>query len=249
MIFPDSHAARPAVGIWIKLPILEVIELVSPSGLDFVVLDAEHGAFDQNTIAGMVALARARGLRVFVRVAGHARSDVQPALDAGADGIFVPHVDDAQSAARVAEFSRFPPLGTRSASLATPAGGWGRSSLEDYLVRGAEVLVIAQIESPAAVDSVAEIAATEGIDAIFLGPFDLGLSSGLNAADAEFGSLVRRVETGHCTAALGGVASGPAEARDLAQRGYSFLLVGTDIGLLAMGSERLAIDYGKAAGQ
>jgi len=226
--------AVPALGIWVKLPLPEVLEVLVPSGVDFIVLDCEHGPFDGRTMSTMVGVARALGLTVFVRVIGHSPPDVQPALDAGADGLFVPHVDDASTARQVVDACRFPPIGRRPGSPTTRAGNWGRSSMADYVARGnTEVTIVAQIESSTAVQSATEVGGVAGLDAIFLGPFDLALSSGLSPASAEFRAMVADVETVAATVPLGGVAANAAETDTLLDRGYSFVMVGADTTLLA----------------
>jgi len=228
------------LGIWVKFPLPEVLEVLVASGVDFVVLDYEHGPFDERTMSTMVGVARALGLTVFVRVVGHSPSDVQPALDAGADGLFVPHVDDASTARQVVDACRFPPIGRRPGSPTTRAGSWGRSSIADYVARGnTEVTIVAQIESSSAVRSASEIGEVAGLDAIFLGPFDLALSSGLSPASPEFRAMVASVEVVAATVPLGGVAANPTEADALLDRGYSFVMVGADTSLLAGAAESL----------
>jgi 2-keto-3-deoxy-L-rhamnonate aldolase RhmA len=223
-----------SVGIWVKLPAPEVLEVVAGTGIDFVVIDGEHGAFDLRTTSTMVGLARSLGLRVLVRVLGHSRSDLQPPLDAGADGVLVPHVDSVADAERVVAACRFPPVGSRGGSLATRAGGWGATTVGDYVARGnREISVIAQIETPAAVAAAADIAETRGLDGLFLGPFDLALASGLRVDDPQFAAMVAEVERAASTTSLGTVADGFTRAEELFARGYDSVVVGADSGLLA----------------
>jgi 4-hydroxy-2-oxoheptanedioate aldolase len=230
---PWSSKSSPALGVWVKIPVPEVLEVLAGSGVHFVVLDCEHGSFDQRTMSTMVGFARGLGLKVFVRVLGHSPSDVQPPLDAGADGLFVPHVDDVEIARQLVRACRFPPLGTRPGSPMTRAGDWGRSTMTEYVSRGnTKVSIVAQIESPTAVKAAKAIGGVSGLDAIFVGPFDLGLSSGLSPDEPEFQRMVESVEGLRGTIALGGVATGPAETAELGRRGYSFVMVGADTSLL-----------------
>jgi 4-hydroxy-2-oxoheptanedioate aldolase len=224
----------PALGVWVKLPVPEVLEVLAASGVDFVVLDGEHGIIDRRTMSALVGLARALGLRVFVRVSGSTPSELQPALDDGVDGVFVPHIDDVATALRVVDACRFPPIGSRAGSLATRAGRWGRSGLREYIDRGNDsVTIVAQIESPGAVASIAGIAAVSGLDAVFIGPFDLALSSGEPPTGAPFQAMLERVEAGASGIALGGVAADAAEAAAMCGRGYGFLMIGADTTILS----------------
>lgn len=225
----------PARGVWVKIPAVEVVEVLAAAGVDFVVIDREHGAIDLRTMTSMIAVGRAIGLPVFVRVPGHTPEQVQSALDAGAAGLFVPHVDDAAVARGVVDACRFPPLGHRHGSPTTRAGGWGAEDLAGLVRRGNdEVMIIAQVETVRAVESIDDILAVAGLDAVFIGPFDLALSSGLPAGSVELADLVARVERSALAAGvLGGVAGGPDEVGALVAKGYSLVMVGADTSLLA----------------
>jgi 2-keto-3-deoxy-L-rhamnonate aldolase RhmA len=240
MSAPWQRSTTPALGIWIKFPLPEVLEVLVGSGVDFVVLDCEHGAFDRRSMSSLVGVARGLGLSVFVRVPGRAPADLYPPLDAGADGLFVPHVDDATAARLIVDACRFPPLGNRPASPTTRAGGWGRTSTTEYLLRGnTEVTLVAQVESPAGVANAGDIAAVAGLDAVFIGPFDLALASGLSPDDPAFHALLTRVEAATDGRALGGVAGDAAQIVELADRGYAFLMIGADTSLLAAAASSL----------
>jgi len=229
-----------ARGVWVKIPAVEVVEVLAGSGVDFVVVDREHGAVDLRTTTAMIALARGIGLPVFVRVARHTPEEVQPALDAGAHGLFVPHVDDARVAQSVVETCRFPPRGRRHGSPTTRFGDWGAIDLAELVRRGNEdVMIVAQIETPRAVDSVDAVLQVAGIDAVLLGPFDLALASGLPTGSPEFHRLVARVEQAASGRRLGGVAADADGARDLAGRGYSFVVAGADTSLLGAAARTL----------
>jgi 2-keto-3-deoxy-L-rhamnonate aldolase RhmA len=219
------------LGVWVKLGTPDVLEIIAGSGVDFVVIDGEHGAYDRTRMSAMVGVARALGLTVYVRTLGHASADISPALDAGADGVFIPHVDDVPIAQRVVAACRFPPRGTRPASLTTRAGDWGRRPLAEYLAK--EPRVILQIESPEAVDNAHDISRVPGVDGLFVGPFDLAISAGVAGGSAELEEIIRRVENMQSPVDLGGVAADVREARAMSERGYAFLMIGADVSLLA----------------
>jgi 2-keto-3-deoxy-L-rhamnonate aldolase RhmA len=237
---PPWSAARPALGTWVKVPAPEVVEILADSGLDFLVIDGEHGAFDPRTLSIMISVARGHGIPAFVRTAGHAPRDVQPALDAGAAGLFVPHVDSADIAREVVESCRFPPHGHRGASPNTRAGAWGRVGSKDYLTQGNdEMTLVAQLESPEAVAEADRIAELPGIDAVFIGAYDLAVSAGAEPGGEAAQALVRGLED-RCRASdrdYGGVAFSGAQAGELLDRGHRFVMVGSDVSFLG-GSAR-----------
>ncbi|MEU2288019.1 aldolase/citrate lyase family protein [Streptomyces sp. NPDC013178] len=232
----------PTRGVWVKIPAVEVIEVLASAGVDFVVIDREHGAIDLREMTTMIAVGRGLGLPVFVRVPGHATELVQPALDAGATGLFIPHVEDAETAKAVVDACRFPPMGHRTGSLTTRMGTWGAESPAELVRRGnEELMLVAQIEDPQGVGNVEEIIAVPGLDAVFIGPFDLALSSGLSATSPEFGDMVAAVEKAALgRRALGGVAANAKAAADMLTSGYSFVMVGADVSLLASSARSLS---------
>jgi 4-hydroxy-2-oxoheptanedioate aldolase len=248
---PTWSDARPALGTWVKVPAPEIVELVAAAGMDFLVIDREHGAFDVRTISTMISVARGNGVPAFVRVAGHAPADVQPALDAGAAGLFVPHVDSVAIARAVVESCRFPPVGHRGASPNTRAGQWGHLEPARYLARGNdEVTLVAQLESPEAVANADQIAAVPGIDAVFIGAYDLAVSAGLEPGGEASRAMVEQVED-LCRAPglnFGAVAATGAHANELYSRGHRFAMVGSDIAFLVK-SAREAVSEARVGAQ
>jgi len=167
----------PLAGTFMKTPAVDILEVLILGGLDFVCLDAEHAPFDRAALNALCAVARAADFPVLVRVPSGSAEQIGMALDAGAHGIVVPHVTDAATAERVARAARFGP-GGRGYAGSTRWAGFATRSMPEVLSDAAGTLVIAQIEDPEAVEAVEEIAATPGIDALFLGPADLTVGYG-----------------------------------------------------------------------
>lgn len=234
-------ASQRQLGTWVKIPAPEVIEALAAGGLDFVAIDCEHGAVDRRTMSALVGLAKAVGLSVLVRVAGHRPEQLQPPLDAGADGLLVPHVDEAAQARTVVDAGRFPPLGRRGGSTSTRAGGWGVRDAAELIRHGNDdVALVAQIETPSAVADVGQILAVDGLDGVMIGPFDLSLASGLPPQDPAFAPLVRHVEeAARGRHVLGGVAPSAAAADSLLAQGYTFVIVGADTSMLRTAAESM----------
>jgi 2-keto-3-deoxy-L-rhamnonate aldolase RhmA len=224
----------PRLGAWVKLTAPETVELLAVAGVDFVVIDAEHGTIDVRTMSTMIGLARGCGVAPFVRVAGTAPRDVQIPLDAGAAGLFVPQVDDADRARDAVRATRFPPLGRRGASTSGRAGRWGLEVLSDHLHSGnTEVRLVVQAESVGALAAIGEIGTVPGVDAVFLGPVDLAVSGSFPAGDRRLADLVGTAER-RCAdhgIPLGTTASGDV-ADLLGRRGYDFLVLGADTTML-----------------
>jgi len=203
----DLLGRTPLVGTFMKTPAIDVLEVLILGGLDFVCLDAEHAPFDRAAMNACGALARAAGLPLLVRVPSADPVEIGTALDLGAVGVVVPHVTDVAIATRVARAARFG-LGGRGYAGSTRWAGFGTSDMATHLGRSqAETVVFAQIEDPAAVDVCEEIAAVDGIDALFLGPADLSVAYGktdlaspeLQAAMARVGLAARAAGKGCAT--------------------------------------------------
>lgn len=219
-----------AWGAWVKLDAVESTQILAAAGFDLVVVDLEHTLLDLGAVARHLAVGQALGLQVLVRIPDRSPSLVQRLLDAGADGLVVPHVDSARDAADLVASTRFAPEGRRGSGGTSRAGGWGRLPRADYL--GSQASVIAQVESVRALGEAAAIAATPGVTALMLGPADLALDAGEPVPDADE-SLVLAARA----AGVGVGSAGPVAAADRAARlGLDFFVCTADTSLLAHGA-------------
>lgn len=165
-------------GTFLKTPSYVLVEVLAQSGLDFLCLDAEHAPFDRAAMDACMAVARALDFPVLVRVADASAREILQALDYGAAGIVVPHVDSAEKAAAAAKSARYG-LHGRGYAGSSRWAGYATQTMPDLLARSQrETIVIAQIEEPEGVDAVEAIAAVEGVDGIFIGPADLSVGYG-----------------------------------------------------------------------
>lgn len=165
-------------GTFLKTPHHVIVEVLAHAGLDFLCLDAEHAPFDRAATDACLAVARALGLPVLIRVPSAAPSDILNALDLGATGVVVPHVDSVQKAQAVARAARFGHHG-RGYAGSTRWAGYATRAMADVLAQSrTETIVIAQIEEPEGVEAAAAIAAVDGIDGLFIGPADLSVAFG-----------------------------------------------------------------------
>jgi 2-keto-3-deoxy-L-rhamnonate aldolase RhmA len=233
----------PPIGTFMKIPAVETVEIVKLAGFDFIVLDAEHALLSLSDLNHMILAARALGISPVVRVPDHGYGDVQRILDAGAAGLFFPHVADRAECEQVIRQASHPPYGTRGAGGGMRAGNWGvagRASAgrasASYVKDGVDkVMRIPMIEERVAVDNADEILAVEGVDGVFIGPGDLSMTMGMKATDAEVQSAIEEVRKKAKAAQVpvGTVAAGAAGARRLIEKGYDFILVSNDTGMLA----------------
>jgi len=166
------------VGTFIKTPAYEVIEVLAKSGLDFMVIDAEHAPFDRARMDQCLAMGRALNFPLLVRVPDGEPSSILQALDSGATGIVVPHVDSVEKAHRVAKSARFG-HGGRGYAGSTRWADFATRPMKDVLAQSTtETIVVVQIEEPEGVEAAAGIAAIDGVDCLFAGPADLAVCYG-----------------------------------------------------------------------
>lgn len=217
-------------GTFLKTPAYELIEVLSQSGLDFLCLDAEHSAFDRARMDACLALSRALDFPVLVRPGAATPQDILQALDAGATGIVAPHVDSPEKAEAVAKAGHFG-LGGRGYAGSTRWAGFATRKMSDVLAQDDQTVMIAQIEEPAGVDHAETIAATPGIDGLFLGPADLSVGYGhedqgsadLAAAYEKCGEAARKAGCAYMT-----FVGNAAQAEALAHHGLTMFFIASE---------------------
>jgi 2-keto-3-deoxy-L-rhamnonate aldolase RhmA len=229
-------------GTWVKTPHPHVVEVLSLSPLDCLVLDAEHAPFDRRDLDACILSARAGGKPVLVRPASSAPEQLLNALDLGADGVIVPHVRTEAEARALVQACHYGP-GGRGYSGGTRAAGHTLLGMAKHRAGAQNVVVIAQIEDAEALDEIDAIARVEGIDALFIGRADLTIS--LGAASPDESRVAAAVEQ-ICAAC---VASGRAAGMFLGRsddvpewraKGASLFILASDQEFLLQGAASLA---------
>jgi 2-keto-3-deoxy-L-rhamnonate aldolase RhmA len=154
--------------------------MLARCGFDFFIIDNEHGSYSPETISNMIAAAKGAGVLTIVRIPEIRRETILKPLDCGAAGLLVPQVNTAHQAKEIMTHAKYPPFGNRGVALSRPHSLYGRPEADKYLLQANEATFIAvQAESPEAISNLESIAATPGVDAIFVGPSDLSVSLGI----------------------------------------------------------------------
>ncbi|WP_295315042.1 aldolase/citrate lyase family protein [Roseobacter sp.] len=227
------------VGTFMKTPAHEMIEVLALSRLDFICLDAEHAPFDRGRMDICLAMCRALKIPALVRVPAGTPVEILKALDSGATGIVVPHVNTVEKAQMVAQAARFG-HGGRGYAGSTRWAGYATRPMTDVLQQSIdETIVIAQIEEPEGVEAAEAIAATDGIDGLFVGPADLAVCYGkTNPADpmvleaiADTGKAAKAHDKAFMTFAAG-AAAGP----DLHKLGVTMFFVASEHAFMLRGA-------------
>ncbi len=216
------------------------------AGFDFIVLDGEHGRIPPTGIYPLLVAAKAQNpeLAVYYRLTEPSPKDAAQAMDQAVDGVIIPQVNNACQVLPIIKACRFSPLGERGVHPAVRAANYGLRPREDYLQNAnRESVIIAQVEGEAAMHDLPNILGCAGLDAIFVGPYDLSQSLGIpgqvdhpqvQSALAEIAKTAKQHRIPFGTFA--GTASAIASAKTL---GYSFMGVSIDTLLISQAMHTL----------
>jgi 4-hydroxy-2-oxoheptanedioate aldolase len=243
---------RTLIGLWACSGSPLVAEILAGSGVDWLLIDMEHSA---NTLESVLAQLQAVGgypVAPVVRVPYGDDVILKQVLDIGAQNVIVPMVSTAEQARELVAAVRYPPRGRRGVgSSLSRSARWNR--VEGYLEDADDhVSLIVQVESAEAVENAAEIAAVDGVDAVFVGPADLAASLGVLGQQTHPDVLSAVQRTFEAVTAAGkpvGVnAFDPVAADAYIAGGAAFVAVAADVSMLARGSEALASRFIPAPG-
>lgn len=221
---------------------VDIAKIARVCGYDWLFIDLEHNAMSIDTAAQISVAALDAGITPIVRASSHAHFHASRPLDAGAQGVVVPHVNDAAEARRVVEQCLYPPLGHRSV-----AGGMAQLEYEAMPMRDVvrivndETLVVVMLESPQAIDNADEIAAVPGIDVLLIGTNDLCAEMGIPGQFGDervaraYDRVISACRNNGKFAGLGGIYDQELSPKFIRQ-GVRFVLSGNDLAFLMAGA-------------
>ncbi|TNF88769.1 MAG: hypothetical protein JSU67_07315 [Gammaproteobacteria bacterium] len=232
------------VGTMLTIPAPEVAEMIAKCGFDWLFMDGEHAPL---SILEWQRLMQAVGGRCanILRVPSLSERDIKKALDIGADGIIVPMVNTVEQAQQAVNWSKYPPRGQRGVGLAR-AQGYGLD-FADYMASANDrTALIIQAEHIDAVENIDDIAQVDGIDAVFIGPYDLSASMGKTGevGDAEVVAAIDRVKQAcqQNNIALGYFGLDAASVQGYIEQGYHLICAGVDAGFVTAGATKILED-------
>jgi 4-hydroxy-2-oxoheptanedioate aldolase len=243
--FPLARALRAGETVfagWATMASPLAAETLGRDGFPAVVLDVQHGLWDTASLIAAIGAVHHSGSAPVVRVPLNDFAYVSRALDFGAEAIIAPMINSASDARAFAAVAKFPPRGERSWGPQRAMALQGRAVPTDYLREANEgTLTLAMIETPAALNNVDDIAGTDGIDALFIGPYDLSTSlSAGSAQDVTAPEVERAIDVIRAAAVKAGKIPGifcrdAERALAMAKRGFKFITIGSDHGFLRAG--------------
>lgn len=246
-----DDAGRPLAGMWACSGSPLVAEICAGSGLDWLLIDMEHAPNGLESVLAQLQAVAASPITPVVRVPANDAVLLKQVLDLGAQNVMVPMVSSATEAQDAVAAVRYPPHGIRGVGSAlSRSARWNR--VDGYLAdAAAHVSLVVQIETSAGVAAASDIAAVDGVDAVFVGPSDLAASMGLlgQQTHPDVVAAVREVIAAVNAAGVpcGVNAFDPEVAEAYVEAGADFVAVGADVALLARGSEALTARFVPAA--
>ena len=225
------------LGTFQQIPAADVTEIIGRAGIDFVIIDTEHGMFGVDAVVNLVRGCDAAGIASVIRVPNFSPERITQALDFGASSVMVPMIQDRESAEIAVSGAKYHPLGSRGiCPFVRGASYYALDNPDYYKEANAETAIILQIEGTEGIANLDEILAVPNIDAIFIGPFDLSQSLGIpgqvtdaRVIDALEDIIKRAAQKG---IAVGNFAVTLEQAENYIQHGIRFLSYSTDTAML-----------------
>jgi 4-hydroxy-2-oxoheptanedioate aldolase len=237
---------KTQIGLWSSLSSNYSVEVIAGAGFDWILIDTEHSPNDLESVLTQLQAMAPYPTHPIVRVPWNDTVTIKRYLDAGAQTLLVPFVQNAEEARAAVAATRYPPAGVRGVAGTTRATRFGR--IKGYPQRAnEEVCVLVQTETQQALDRIEAICAVDGVDGVFIGPADLHASLGFLGETAN-AAVLPKIEHAITRIRKGGKAAGILTADEkLARRylelGALFVAVGADVGILARGADALAAKF------
>ncbi len=239
-------AGRSHIGLWCSLASALTTEIVAGSGAGWLLIDGEHSPNDLRTIMAQLQVAAAFPCEAVVRLPSDDPNLIKQAMDIGARSLMIPNVRSAEQARTIVAAMTYAPGGFRGFSVGHRANQFGRIAGYHANARAQQLLAV-QIEDETGVANAAEIAAVEGVDVLFVGPGDLSANMGAmgNPNAEHVKQAIRSVREAAVSAgkASGILAPVKADADRYLADGFTMVAVGSDLGLLARGSDALVASF------
>lgn len=225
------------LGIFSKTTDSNFVEAAGLAGLDFIILDQEHGPVNLETLHNHVRSAAVSGMKSIVRVAANEPHYIGSAYDTGADGVQVPNITSYEEALEAVKAARFHPYGMRGVCRFVRAAEYGQCDRDKYFTQSNRKMLILQIESKQGIETIDEILKIESFDVLFIGPYDLSQSLGL-PGKIDHPEVVRLISNivekiNKAGKIAGTFVDTKVTAKQMMSLGFTYLAYSVDISLFA----------------
>lgn len=245
---------RTVLGTFVKISDASVVEILALAGFDFFILDNEHVAMNPESMVNMIRAADAAGIDSIIRVRENHPNDILHALDSGASGVQIPHINTKEHAVSAVQSVKYSPLGHRGFAPSHRAAGYGFINSQEYARHSNENTLIScyceTLEAVANLDAILEV---QHIDVTFIGPFDLSQSLGVpgqarhpKVVECMDGIINKSKKAGR---PVGIIASDPADAKIWIEKGVQYITISSDQGMIANQGRNLIRDLNSNPGK
>ena len=240
MIRQKLKSRSVALGSWITIGSTTCAEIMCRAGFDWLVVDLEHSAISISVAADIIRVIDLCGVTPMVRLTSNDPNQIKRVMDAGAHGIVVPNVNTAEEARLAVAATRYAPNGVRGVGLARAQGyGFGFKKYLEWQVNGP--IVVVMIEHKNALLNLEEILSTPGVDAFFIGPYDLSCSIGIPGEFTHpdfiqaIETILKAGNTLNCPSGIHIVEPDLSELENSIKAGYNFIAYSVDSRVLDVG--------------
>lgn len=246
MSLKNKMKSQSVLGVFSKTTDSSVVEAVGISGLDFIILDCEHGLITSETLQHHVRAAQITGITPIARVNKLDAHAIGSALDTGALGVQVPNISTAEEAELAVEAARFYPLGNRGVCRFVKSASFGDMNKSEYFKESNEALLILQVEGIDGVKNIDAILDVPNFDVLFIGPYDLSQSVGRpgEVNSEEVLDLMRAIasKAKEKGVLLGTFCDTQENAKLMLEEGFSYLSYSVDINIFIEALKQLKRD-------
>lgn len=191
--------SEAVLGTFFQMGSTTAMECLGITGLDYTIIDTEHGPFDVESAMEFIRVAELKGITPFVRIKDITRPSILKMLDAGAKGLIIPCVETVEQVRSIVEYGKYSPVGKRG-FIYTRVAEYGysddASSIDKYMkICNDNTMLIPQCETMGCLENIEEIVSIDGVDGIFVGPYDLSIAMGMPGQfdNPEFKNALSRV--------------------------------------------------------
>jgi 4-hydroxy-2-oxoheptanedioate aldolase len=233
-------AGEPTIGLFLNLGSIVSSEIVARAGYDWALVDLEHGMATESELLGQLVAIQSTPTAAIVRIVSAERMRVGRILDLGADGLMIPRLETVEQLRETARWMRYPPAGIRGVATGTRGAGYSTLVHPEIRSLNERILGVFQVESRVAVEAVEDLAAIDGVDVLFVGPADLSHDMRIPGefSNPDFVAAidgVARVARAHGKGA-GILVRSASEVAGYRARGFDFIGIGSDSGLVMSGA-------------
>ena len=221
--------------VWNNLPVI-----AKGAGMDFIIVDTEHGGFDYGDLSSLAMIARLAEIRLIIRLADHARRDILRFMDMGAAGLLLPMTETKEQIEQVVSHAKYRPEGQRGMSITRAHSMYSPGNLAEYQsAANARCEIYAQIETVGGLDNLDDILSVGGVNGVFLGPNDLAADLGcMGDPEPILGAIEKIADRAlSCGKKSGIITSTDLLIRTAEKAGMELFCIGSEISIIKQGLE------------